>query len=138
MTESDFRGRYDRGYGGMRGGGMGGGGDYGRDRDYGRERDYGYSSRGWDDDNRSQSTGYRRSETYGNPYGSRFGSHQDRDRDERGRFMAEDDRGGSRFRSWDDDDRSYRARERDRDEYGRFLPEDDRGGGRSGQRRSSW
>ena len=132
MTESDQRGRYDRGYGGgMRSGGGGG--------DYGRERDYGYSSRGWDDDNRSQqSTGYRRSEAYGNPYGSRFGSHQDRDRDERGRFMAEDDRGGGRGRSWDDDDRSYRTQQRDRDDYGRFTPEDDRGVGRSGQRRSPW
>ncbi len=63
-----------------------------------------------------------------------------RDRDERGRFMSDDDyddRRSSRSRSRyedDDDDRrsSSRGQDRERDEYGRFMSDDDRRGGRGG------
>ena len=70
---------------------------------------------------------------------------QDRERDDQGRFMSEDDDrrysrgggGGGYGRGWDDQDRGGgRGRSssgQDRDEYGRFMSEDERGGQRSGR-----
>jgi len=73
---------------------------------------------------------------------------QDRERDEQGRFMSEDDDrrysrgggggGGGYGRGWDEQDRGGgrggRSQQQDRDEYGRFMSEDERGGGqRSGR-----
>ena len=53
------------------------------------------------------------------------------ERDERGRFVDDDDYRG-RGRQWDDDDGYRRGSDRPRDEYGRFMSDDDddRGRGR--------
>jgi hypothetical protein len=68
----------------------------------------------------------------------RYGN--DRDRDERGRFTEDHDRGHDRERyaSRDYDYRSYRGNDRPRDENGRFMSDDDHrgnGGGRDSRGR---
>jgi hypothetical protein len=72
----------------------------------------------------------------------RFGN--DRDRDDRGRFMSDDDdRGGrqvSRGRSrYEDDDDRRGGQDRDRDERGRFMSDDDdERGSRGGRGQGGW
>jgi hypothetical protein len=110
-----------------------------RSRTYGR----GEYGRSMSDDER----GYGRSSRgYGNDWRSNM-----RDRDERGRFISEDDEDGSSWRrasrgrdyGEERDPRSYGSSryDRDRDEQGRFMSDDDhrsgsprggRGGGQSG------
>jgi hemerythrin superfamily protein len=124
----DERGRFsgddeyeDRsGRGRSRGSGHGGWfGDSEGHREASREgwQDRGYSHRSsFDDEDDDRRGGYR-----GN----------DRDRDERGRFMSDDDRGdrsrGSRYDEEEDRSRGYRGGDRERDEHGRFMSDDDRG-----------
>ncbi|HVW74973.1 MAG TPA: hemerythrin domain-containing protein [Rhizomicrobium sp.] len=69
----------------------------------------------------------------------------DRDRDENGRFISDDDRGyQSRGRGGyrDDDDRGYQSRSqgnyRDRDDQGRFVSDDDERGGSRGRGHGGW
>jgi len=139
----DDRGRFtsddDRG----RGGGRGDGGRSSRDDD---DRSYRLRSRddddgrGWHGDpeghseasrrgwaeRRGESRSFSQSRDDDDRRGGRGGD--SRDRDERGRFASDDDRGyRSRSRDDDDDRRGGRGGERDRDDRGRFTSEDDRG-----------
>lgn len=84
------------------------------------------SRRGWAARRGGESRSFRDDDDRG--YRSRS---NERERDEYGRFVSDDDRGGYRSRGRDDDDRGYRSNERERDEYGRFTSDDDRGGYRS-------
>jgi hemerythrin superfamily protein len=61
----------------------------------------------------------------------------DRERDERGRFMSDDDHGYRSRSRYDDDDADrgdYRGNDRERDERGRFMSDDDNRGYRSRSR----
>ncbi len=146
--ERDERGRFisdddDRGY---------------RSRGYDRDDDRGYRSRGRDDDDgrgwygdseghseasrrgwaerRGETRSFRRDDDDDDRRSYRG---QDRDRDERGRFMSDDDDRGGGYRSRgrdergrfaDDDDRGYRSRGRDVDDDRGYRS---RGGGDRGQ-----
>jgi hemerythrin superfamily protein len=103
----------------------------GRDDDDGRGRGWsgdseGHSEaarRGWAE-RRGESRSFARSDDDDDRRGGRGGSSE---RDERGRFMSDDDRGYRSRSDYDDDRRGSRgASERDRDDRGRFMSDDDR------------
>ena len=128
-----------------------GGRGYGRssrdddDRNYrSRNRDDDDDGRGWYGDSRGHADAARRgweerggesrSFSRGRDDDDR-GGREDRERDDRGRFMSDDDDRGYRSRGHDDDDRGSRGGgDRDRDERGRFARDDDDRGYRSRNR----
>ncbi|WP_312204240.1 hemerythrin domain-containing protein [Brevundimonas sp.] len=91
-----------------------------------RDDEYDGDGRGWYGDSRGHAQAARRG---GDERRSTHGD-DDRDRDDRGRFMSDDDRSGRGGRSSSSD--------RDRDDQGRFMSDDDRSGrGGGGRGRSS-
>ncbi len=87
-----------------------------------RDDEYDGDGRGWYGDSRGHAQAARRG---GDERRSTHGD-DDRDRDDRGRFMSDDDRSGRGGRSSSSD--------RDRDDQGRFMSDDDRSGRSSGGR----